>query len=582
MIIYMDNKKIAEVFEQMADMLEISGESFFRVNAYRKGALTVENLGEDLRKVLEGGEKAIEEIPGIGKALSEKIIELVDTGKCQAYEKMKAGFPSGLLEILKLRGVGPKKVKLFYENLAVDSVAKLKEAAEKGLIRDLPKMGEKSEAEILTAISEFEQFSDERVLVHIASYEAERLIDYLSGLAELLKIEYAGSLRRRQESIGDIDILATAKDPQKVKEKVMSYFTAYDEVLTVVAQGDTKSSVILKSGIHCDLRLVEPKSFGAALHYFTGSKEHNIVIRDLAKKQGLKVNEYGVFEGEKWVCGETEEEIFELFGLPWVPPELRKGDIEFAYGLQHKKFPRLVEEDDLRGDLHCHSVYSDGKRTVEEMAQAMLEKGYEYFAITDHSKAMGITGGMDEAKIRRQWKEVDSLNKKFAGKIRILKGCEVDILRDGDLDFGEEILKELDIVVASAHLHGRLPADQQTKRLIRALENPYVKILGHPMGRLINKRAEMEFDLDAVIRAAIENNVALEINASPSRLDLPDKYLRRAKEMGAKFTIDTDSHDSDQVDFMRFGVGIARRGWLTKADIVNARTLGADLTLSFE
>ncbi|MBP7670807.1 DNA polymerase/3'-5' exonuclease PolX [Candidatus Gracilibacteria bacterium] len=578
----MDNKKIAQVFEEMADMLEISGESFFRVNAYRKGALTVENLGEDLRNVRKGGEKLIEEIPGIGKALAEKIIELVDTGKCVAYEKMRAGFPTGLLEILKVRGIGPKKVKLFYENLAVDSVAKLKAAAEKGLIRELPKMGEKSEAEILTAIGEFEQFSGERVLVHIALYEAERLMGYLRGLPELLKIEYAGSLRRRQESIGDIDILTTAKDPEKVRKKVMAYFVAYDEVLTVVAQGDTKSSVILKSGIHCDLRLVEPVSFGAALHYFTGSKDHNIVIRDLAKKQGLKVNEYGVFDGEKRVCGENEEEIFGLFGLPWVPPELRKGDLEFEYGLKHGKFPRLIEESDLRGDLHCHSLYSDGKRTIEEMAAAMMAKGYEYFAMTDHSKAMGITGGMDEEKIRRQWTEIDELNKKLAGKIRILKGCEVDILKDGDLDFGDEILKELDVVVASAHLHGRLPAEQQTKRLLKALENPYVKILGHPTGRLINKRAEMEFDMDAVVKAAVANGVALEINASPSRLDLPDKYLRRAKEMGAKFTIDTDSHDSDQIEFMQFGVGIARRGWLTKADVVNTRALGADLTLSFE
>lgn len=578
----MDNKKIAEVFEEMADMLEISGESFFRVNAYRKGALTIENLGADLRKVREEGLKALEDVPGIGKALAEKIIELVDTGKCKAHEVLKKTFPAGLLAMLKVRGVGPKKVKLFYESLQIDSVEELKKAALAGRLRTLPKMGEKSEAEILTAISEFEQFSDERALVHIALHEAERFTEYLRKLPELLKVEYAGSLRRKQESVGDIDILVTAKETVKVRDKVMKYFIAYDEVQTMIAEGETRSSVVLTSGIQADLRLVEPKSFGAALHYFTGSKEHNVQIRDLAKKRGLKVNEYGIFKGEKWLCGEEEKDMFGELGLPWIPPELRKGDGEIEYGFEHGKFPRLIEEGDLRGDLHMHSVYSDGKRTIEEMAEAMIARGYEYFAMTDHSKLMGITTGMDEKKIAKQWKEIDDLNKKLKGKIRILKGCEVDILKDGSLDFGDEVLKELDVVVASAHVHGRLPAEEQTKRLLRALENPYVKILGHPTGRLINRRSEMEFDMEKVIKAAVANKVALEINASPSRLDLPDKYLRKAKEMGAKFTIDTDSHDIDQAEFMKFGVGIARRGWLLKEDIINTRKLMADLTLSFE
>lgn len=569
----MDNKQIAGVFEEMGDILEIKGESFFRVNAYRKGALTIANLADDLRKISKEGASEVAKIPGIGKALSEKIVELIETGKCEAHEKLKEGFAAGLLEMLKVRGLGPKKVKLFYEELEIDSIEKLKKAAESGALRDLPKMGEKSEAEILKAIEEFKQFSSDRAMVNEALLEAERYIEYMKEVSDIESIQYAGSLRRRQETVGDIDILTTVKDPEKIKEKVMKHFVAYDEVINVIAEGDTKSSVILASGIQVDLRLVEKESFGAALHYFTGSKEHNVRMRDIAKKKGLKVNEYGLFDGEKKLAGETEESMFKALGLPFIEPELRKNDGEFEYGMKHGKFPDLVELKDIRGDLHSHSTYSDGKRSIEEMAKAFKDRGYDYFAVTDHSAAMGITGGMDEKKIRAQWKEIEKVQQKV--DIKILKGCEVDILKDGSLDFADEILKELDVVVASAHMHGRLPYDEQTKRLIRALESGYVNILGHPMGRLINKRAEMEFDLEKVIKVAVSNGVALEINANPMRLDLPDKYLRMAKDLGAKFSIDTDSHDSDQLEFMKFGVGIARRGWLTKEDVINTRHLTA-------
>jgi len=571
----MDNKQIAKVFQEMGDILEIKGEGFFRVNAYRKGALTVENLAHDLRTVVEKEPETLDDIPGIGQALRDKIIELVKTGKCEAHEKLKKDFPKGLLEMLSLRGLGPKKVKLFYESLEIETIEQLKEAAEKGKLRELPKMGEKSEQEILKAIDEHSKFSSDRSLIHDALRQAERYIAYMKTCREVDMIQYAGSLRRMQETIGDVDILVGVDDPKEVGPKIMKHFTAYDEVINVIAEGDTKSSVILNGGLQTDLRVVEKGSFGAALHYFTGSKEHNIRVRDMAKKRGLKVNEYGLFKGDKKIAGETEESIFEALDLPFIEPEMRRNDGEFEL----EKQPKLVKTSDLKGDLHCHSIYSDGHRTIEEMAEAFIKQGYEYFAITDHSASMGITEGMDEKKIKKQWKEIDKLNEKFKGKIRILKGAEVDIFRDGSLDFSDKILAELDVVIASAHMHARLSAEEQTARLIKAIQNPHVNILGHPTGRLINRRAEMEFDMEAVISACVKNDVALEINASPMRLDLAEKYIRIAKEEGAKFVVDSDSHDTDQIPFIFFGVGMARRGWLTKNDVLNTKSLTSDLTL---
>lgn len=565
----MDNKKIAEVFEEIANILEISDENFFKVNAYKKASLTVMNLAQDLRQMVEETPQDIDKIPGIGKALKDKIIELVETGKCREHERIKEGFPKGLLEMLKLRGLGPKKIKLFYLNLGITTMDQLKKAAEEHKLSALPGMGEKSEADILKSMKEFSMFSTDRHLVNEALQEAQRYIEYLNKLKEIEKIQYAGSLRRGKETIGDIDILVTAKD----HPKVMEHFVKYGEVLNVIAEGDTKSSVILQSGIQVDLRVVAAESFGAALHYFTGSREHNIKIRDLAKRKGMKINEYGVFKGEKMIGGETEEEIFNAVGLPFVPPELRKNDGEFEYLLKNKKLPKLIELSDIKGDFHCHSNYSDGKNTIEEMAKACMERGYEYFAMSDHSSVMGVTGGMGTSDIKKQWKEIDKLNEKLKGKIKILKSCEVDILKDGSLDFSDEVLKELDLCVISAHMHQNLPAEDQTKRIIAAIENPYSKILGHPTGRLLNKRKEMEFDMKKVIAACVENDVYLEINSNPMRLDLTDKYIRIAKEKGAKFSINTDSHSVDHLEFMKFGVAMARRGWLEKKDVLNCKSL---------
>lgn len=577
----MDNKSIADVFQEMADILEIQGAIVFRVNAYRRAALTIANLAYDVRDVVDKNPMELQKIPGIGQDLRMKIVELVETGKCAEHERMKKGFPQGLLEMLRLRGIGPKKVKLFYSALKIKDVKDLKEAAEKHLLRELEGMGEKSEKDALAAIEEHLHFSTKRMIISEAYEEAVRLINYMKKYKEIKDIEYAGSLRRCQETIGDIDVLATVKNAKKSHEIVMKHFANYGEVVEVIAEGDTKSSVILASGINVDLRVVENESFGAALHYFTGSKAHNIHIRDLAKRKGLKVNEYGVFKGKKMISGKKEEDVFKAVGLPYIIPELRKDDGEIEYGLKHGKFPKFVELKDIKGDLHSHSIYSDGGYTIEEMAKAFMAKGYEYFAVTDHSSVMGITGGMGSKDIKEQWREIEKLNKKYKGKITILKGVEVDILKDGSLDFSDDILKELDVVVISAHMRMKLSPEEQTARIIAAIENPYSKILGHPSGRLINKRPPMEFNMEKVIDACVKNKVAIEINANPLRLDMADKYLRIAKEKGAIFAINTDAHSLDQQNLINYGVNVARRGWLTGKDILNTGNLKS-LTLALK
>jgi len=577
----MDNKKIASIFSEMADILEIQGADFFRVNAYRKASINILNLPQDLRDVVDKDPKSIEKIPGIGKGLQKKIIELITTGKCQEHEEVKKNFPEGLLEMLRLRGLGPKKVKLLYSELNIKNLKELKHAAEARMIQTLPGMGIKSEEDILKAIDEYAHFSSDRFLIDEALQEALRIIKYMKKCKTVKRIEYAGSLRRSQDTIGDIDILVTVKAPDKSREIVMEHFLKYSEILDVIANGETKSSVALKSGIDVDLRVIDDKSFGAAMHYFTGNKAHNIRIRDLAKKKGLKISEYGIFKKDKMIGGKEEKDIFKAVGLPYIIPEIRTDAGEIEYGLKNNEFPAFIELNDIKGDLHTHSTYSDGQNSIENIAQFFIKKKYKYFAISDHSSVMGITGGMGRKDILAQWDEIDELNRKFEGKIFILKGCEVDILKDGSLDFSDEVLKKLDVVIVSAHMYQRLSFEEQTKRLIAAIENKYSRILGHPTGRMINRRAPMEFDMEKVIDACVKNNVALEINSNPLRLDLVDKYVRIAKSKGAKFVINTDSHDTEQIDFMKFGIGIGRRGWLTKEDVINTMNL-KDLTAYFK
>lgn len=569
----MDNKAIAKIFDEIADILDIRGGNVFRINAYRKAALNILNFPRNLRDIVDKAPNDLPKIPGIGQGLKTMIVELVQTGHSKDHEKLKKSIPAGLLEILHIRSLGPKKVKLLYSKLGIKSVKELKKSAKEGRIRDLEGMGPRSEAVILKAIEEYSKFSPERALINEAKMEALRIIEYMKGCKEVKKIEYAGSLRRGKETIGDIDILIMVKDPEKSHGVVMDHFTNYDDVLNVIAKGDTKSTIMLISGMHVDLRVINDDSFGAAMHYFTGNKQHNIKLRDIAKKKGLKVNEYGVFKGKKLIACKSEKDVFKAVGFPYIIPEIRRNEGEIEYARKHKKMPRFVELSDIRGDLHCHSTYSDGENSVEEMTLAMIAKGYEYFAMTDHSSIVGVTKGMGKKDIMKQWKEIDKLNKKYGKKIKIFKGSEVDILKDGGLDFDDEVLKGLDIVIIAAHLYQRLGEKEQTKRLIEAIENPYSTMMAHPSGRLINKRPMMEYDVEKVIEACASNGVALEINSSPLRLDLIDKYVRIAKDKGVKIAINTDAHSPSQLEYMEFGVGIARRGWLQKNDILNTQPL---------
>ncbi len=572
----MENKQIAEIFYEIANILDINGESSFRINAYRRGAQVVEGLGLDLTDMYGEDPKELENINGIGKALSEKIVELITTGKCEAHQKLLKDFPKGLLEMLKLRGVGPKKVKLFHHELGIKTLKELERAAKLNMLQELDRMGAKSEADILQALTEKNMFSDKRFLIDLALDEANAIIEYMKDLKDVKKIQYAGSLRRNKESIGDVDILITIPKSVSDYEHIMNHFVKFKKVYNVIAKGDTKSSVILFSGIQVDLRVVPSASFGAALHYFTGSKQHNIRIRDLAKKKGLKINEYGVFKGEKQIGGKTEEEIFESVGLPYIPPEIRRDSGEFEYAQKHKKAPDLVKIEDIRGDLHMHSDYSDGKTSIEEMVKACIERNYEYMAITDHSSLMAFVAGLNDNKIKKQWEEIDKLNKKYNSKIKIFKGCEVDILKDGGLDFADTILKDLDVVIISAHYtYKDLSTDQRTKRLISAIENKYTRILAHPTGRKIGTRPGMDMDMKKIFQSCKDNKVYLEINSNPQRLDLAEKHILLAREMGVKLVINTDAHKPANLDFLKFGVGMARRGWCDRDDVVNTRSISS-------
>lgn len=574
---------MADIFAEIADMMDIKGEDFFRVNAYRRAARVVAGVPYDIADEY-AKRKTIGKIPGVGRALEEKIIEMIKTGKCLFHQELVSGFPKGLLDMLRVRGIGPKKVKLFFGELGIHTLEQLKKAAMNGRLRELPKMGEKSEADILRAIEDYEQMPHERKLLHEGLLEAQKLVNYIRKAPAVVRVQYAGSLRRGVETIGDIDILSSVKDAEKhmeTVENIMHYYAKYPEVGQVINRGDTKSSVLLKSGLQVDLRVVDDSIFGAALHYFTGSKAHNIRIRDRAKKMGLKVSEYGVFalnekagsKKETLVAGKTEEELFKKLGLPYIIPEMREDLGEIEFGLKHKKMPEVIELDDLKSDLHTHSNWSDGSEEIVDLARQYQKAGFEYMALSDHSKAVGVTGGMNDVRVREQWKEIDEINRDFDGKFRVLKGSEVDILKDGSLDFSESVLKKLEVVNGSAHLHHQLDSATQTRRLLCAISSGYVKILSHPTGRLIHERKAIGFDMEAVFKACADHRVALEINGSPQRMDLNDVHARMAKSLGCKFAINSDSHHSSQMSFLQYGVLIARRAWLTRDDVINTMTL---------
>ena len=559
------NSDVAEIFNKMADLLEIEGANRFRVRAYRDAALTITGFPKSLKDMVEEGED-LSELPGIGKDLAGKIKEIVETGELSQLKKLGSKIPVELSNLMKVAGLGPKRVKALYENLGITGLKDLKKAAEEEKIRKLEGFGKKTEQSILEELDQVEE-KEERIKLPAAEERADSLVEYLKSLKGVKEIVVAGSFRRRKETVGDLDILATCRKGSKM----MDHFANYDDVKKVISQGKTRSTVVLRSGLYVDLRVVPQISYGAALHYFTGSKAHNIAIRKLGVKKGLKINEYGVFKGKKRIAGKSEKEVFEQVGLPYIEPELRenRGEIEAA---KKDRLPELITLDHIRGDLHSHTKASDGHHSLKEMAEAAKDRGYEYLAITEHSKKVRIAHGLDAKRLKKHIKAIDRLNEKLDGII-LLKGIEVDILEDGSLDLPDEILKELDLRVCAVHFNRDLSRKKQTERIIRAMDNPYFNILAHPTGRLINERKPYEVDMEQLMEAALDRGCFLELNAHPDRLDLSDTYCRMAKDMRLKLAISTDAHSTTDLDFMRFGLGQARRGWLEPEDVLNTKSL---------
>lgn len=558
------NAEIAEILDRMADLLEIQGANPFRVRAYRNASLTVAGLARSLADMLAVSED-LSKLPDIGKDLASKIREIVDTGRLAALEELEKDVPAGLVELTRLPGLGPKRVKSLHESLGIHDLEGLERAARKHRIRELPGFGAKTEQRIVEALARHEQNEGRHKLADVEGI-ADAYVEYLEAVAGVNRVVVAGSYRRRQETVGDLDILVTCKKGTPV----MKAFVEYEAVDAVSSRGTTRSTVVLRSGLQVDLRVVPEISYGAALYYFTGSKAHNVAVRTIAVKKKLKINEYGVFKGKQRVAGRTEEELFKTVGLRYIEPELRenRGEIEAA---QKNRLPHLVSLNDIRGDLHAHSSATDGHHSLREMAEAAKSRGYVYLAITDHSKRVTIAHGMDEARLRRQIDAIDRLNATLKG-MRILKGVEVDILKDGSLDIRDSVLKRLDVVVGAIHSGFGARRVEQTERIIRAMDNPYFNILAHPTGRLINQRPTYEVDMERVMRAALERGCFLELNAQPDRLDLNDVHCRMAKDLGLKLAIATDAHSTSCLDYMRFGVDQGRRGWLEPGDVLNTRS----------
>jgi DNA polymerase (family 10) len=559
------NRDVAEMFDRMADLLEIQGANPFRVRAYRNAARTVGDLPRSVADMI-ADEEDLCELPGIGKDLAGKIEEIVRTGAFSALEELSREVPAGLADLTALPGLGPKRVKVLHDELGVSDLEDLQRIALKQRIRDLPGFGEKTEERILRALRRRAQTEQRHRLADVEEV-AQSFVAYLKAVAGVKQVVVAGSYRRRKETVGDLDILVTCGKDAPVMER----FVEYDEVEEVVAQGTTRSTVLLRSGLQVDVRVVAEASYGAALHYFTGSKAHNIAVRQMGVKKKLKINEYGVFKGTKRVAGRTEEEVFAKVGLPYIEPELREdqGEIEAAL---RKRLPKLIALEDIRGDLHNHTKATDGKYSARQMAEAANALGYEYLAITDHSKRVTVAHGLDEKRLRKQMAEIDRLNAQLRG-IVLLKGVEVDVLERGTLDLDDGVLAELDLVVGAIHSKLNLTRDQQTERIIRAMDNPHFSILAHPTGRLIGERDPYDIDLERVMDAALERGCYLELNAHPSRLDLNDASCRMAKEKGLKIAISTDAHTTVGLDTIRFGIEQARRGWLEPDDVLNTRSL---------
>jgi DNA polymerase (family 10) len=561
----MENHEIAAVFEEIANLMKIVQDDpkwQFKSAAYDRARRVIESYPENLAVVARDPSRKLTDIPGIGADLAKKIVELAETGRCAYHQEQLKKVPRGLLDLLQLQTVGPQKVRLFYKELGIQSVDDLEAAAKAGKLRSLPKMDVKSEENILKAIEVFRRAAG-RFRLDTAYETAQELAEYLRQHRSVEQVTPAGSLRRGRETVGDLDLLVTGRD----HAAIAGHFLKFSGISQILAKGEDKVSVKLANDLQVDVRLLDPKEYGAALAYFTGSKEHNVALRDRAKRMGYKLSEYGLFQGERVVASRTEEEIYEKLGLAWIPPELREstGEIEAA---EAGKLPKLVELADIQGDLQMHTTASDGRVSVEEMAEAARHRGYQYILITDHSKAVTVANGLDEKRAVENIKRIHAARKKVNG-IEIWAGAEVDILGDGSLDYSNELLRQFDIVLASVHSRMTMPAEEMTERLLKGLRNPFVRILGHPTGRQLLKRDPFSFNVETVFAEAQKLGVILEINASPERLDLCDRHVRLARDRGMKLVISTDAHHPSHYDFMRYGVITARRGWMEKSGIIN-------------
>jgi len=583
------NQEIAKIFYEIADYLEMEGVAF-KPYAYQKAAITLETLEEDVEEIYKkGGIKALEEIPGVGESIALKIEEYLKTGRIKGYEKLKKKTPINLEEIIAVEGMGPKKAKVLYQKLGIRNLKDLEKTARAHKIASLFGFGEKTEKNILEGIA-FLKRSKGRFLLGEILPKVKEVYEKFKSLKEVEKIDPAGSVRRMKETIGDVDFLVISKNP----EKVMDFFVSLPGVIKIWGKGTTKASIRMKEGFDMDIRVVPDRSYGSALQYFTGSKEHNIATRKIAIDRGFKLSEYGLFRGSKMIAGADEKEIYQKLGMEWIPPEMREnqGEIEAA---SERKLPKIIGYKDIKGDLHCHSKWDGGANSIEEIAEAAMKMDYQYIGIADHTKFLRIEHGLDEKKLELQKKEIEKLNSKFRirpqpisnglgrpaliqgrwrnSKFRILQGCEANILSDGLIDIKDEALKKLDFVIAGIQSNFKMEKSKMTERIIRAMKNPNVDIISHPTGRILKRRDEYQIDFDKILRVAKETGTILEINSFPERLDLNAENIRRAKEAGVKMVINTDSHHKDQLRFIEFGIAQARRGWAEKGDIINTQPL---------
>jgi DNA polymerase (family 10) len=572
----MKNQEVAKILYEISYFLFMEDVPF-KPQAYEKAALVIESLEQDVEEVYKkGGRKALENIPGIGKGISQKIEEYLVSGRIKLLDELKEKHPIKIEELTKIEGLGPKKIKVLYQKLGVKNIKDLEDAAKKHKIASLFGFGEKTEKNILEGI-EFLKKSQGRFLLGEILPKVKDFYNRLKSLKEVEMIDYAGSIRRMKETIGDVDFLVASEKP----EKVMDFFVSLPGIIKILGKGKTRSSVRMKDGFDMDIRVVPKESYGAALQYFTGSKEHNIKTRRIAIEKGFKLSEYGLFRGKKMVAGQTEEEIYNCLGMSYIPPELREDQGEIEVALKNS-LPQLIELRDIKGDLHTHSNWDGGVNSIEEMAKYAIKLGYEYIGIADHTKFLRIENGLDEKKIRERNKEIDSINNSFLEKgikFKILKGCEANILNDGSIDISDDVLSELDYVIAGVHSNFKMTKEKMTERIIKAMRNPHVDIIAHPTGRILKKRDSYEVDFDKILKTAKETGTVLEINSYPERLDLCDQNIRKAKEIGVKMIINTDSHHKDQLRFIEFGVSQARRGWAEKKDIVN--TMGTKEILNY-